>query len=427
MQSILHFNVMVRVMRGACSCLLFILSGMAYAEPVTEPADTLTLRQALTLAMQANPDIAVALREQAVVRGIQTQAGLRPNPSLTTWLQDTRHTYRQTTLQLNQELELGNKRGMRMQAADAAYDKATVVIAVQKNEIHANVVAVFYEVLAAQERLQLAGSSLEIARLALDASAKRVRAGKSSPVEETKSGIAYSTANIEVTQAQGQLNSSRKRLSALWGSAWPVFTTAIGEVADLPASLTLDHLTAQLPNAPAMLAARQEVQVRAASIKVEQSKAVPNVTVSAGVLNNQELGGINQAVLGLTVPIPVFDRNQGAIQEAVSRKDQAEERLLALHNQLSASLASHYERLHAARQVALTLRQQILPGAQSAFEAASKGFSAGKFNFLDVLDAQRTLFQAKTQYVQALLDAHQASADIERVLGDVLMHSPQQE
>jgi cobalt-zinc-cadmium efflux system outer membrane protein len=64
------------------------------------------------------------------------------------------------------------------------------------------------------------------------------------------------------------------------------------------------------------------------------------------------------------------------------------------------------------------LREEILPGAQSAYEAAGKGFEAGKFSFLDVLDAQRTLFQAKTQYVRALGDSHRAAADIERIVGE---------
>ena len=68
-----------------------------------------------------------------------------------------------------------------------------------------------------------------------------------------------------------------------------------------------------------------------------------------------------------------------------------------------------------------------MPGAQNAFEAANKGFNAGKFNFLDVLDAQRTLFQAKSQYIQVLLDAHQAIAEIESILGNVVTHPAQQE
>lgn len=408
-----------------CLSLLFIsvYSSFAHANEAKEPAGKLTLQAALGLAFDANPELAVALREREALSGVQTQAGLRPNPTVTTYMQDTRSDTRQTTLQLNQEIELGNKRGARLEAADAYYSKASADIDAKKAEVHANLVAAFYEVLASQERLALAKSSLDIANLALDASAKRVKAGKSAPVEETKSKIAESTAKIEVAQAQSQLNGSRQRLSALWGNSSPQFEHAEGQVTHIPDSGDLNSLQLKLADAPAVKAAMLEINARASFVKVEQSKAVPNITVSAGVLNNQELGGLNQALLGLTVPIPLFDRNQGNVKEAVSRQFKAEDELVALKSQLSARLTSQYERLKAAREAATALSQEILPGAQSAFDAASKGFAAGKFNFLDVLDAQRTLFQAKTQYIQTLLEAHQAVAEIERIVGDVMTHS----
>ncbi len=84
-------------------------------------------------------------------------------------------------------MELGNKRAARIAAADSRYDTATTDLEAKKADIHADVVAAFYEVLAAQERQKLAQSSLDIARQAREAATKRVQAGKISPVEETKS------------------------------------------------------------------------------------------------------------------------------------------------------------------------------------------------------------------------------------------------
>lgn len=395
----------------------------AYSDVLTEPSQPLTLSIALDFAMRANPDIAVVAREREALDGARTQAATRPNPSIATTLQDTRSDTRQLYLQVNQEIELGNKREARIAAADAFYNKATAELDSKKADIHANVVTAFYEVLAAQERLKLSQSSLEIANLALDAAAKRVKAGKSAPVEETKSKIAESSAKIEVSQATRQLNSARQRLSALWGNTSPVFEHAQGDVGTIPAVTSISDLTALLENAPAMRLAQLEISAREGMTKVEQSKATPNITLSAGVINNQELGGLNQALLGLSVPIPLFDRNQGNVQEAVSRQYKAQDALHALRTQMQTSLATQYERLSAAKQASEFLRSEILPGAQSAFDAANKGFSAGKFGFLDVLDAQRTLFQAKTQYIQALLEAHQSVAEIERILGDVVMHA----
>jgi cobalt-zinc-cadmium efflux system outer membrane protein len=185
-------------------------------------------------------------------------------------------------------------------------------------------------------------------------------------------------------------------------------------------------LLALLENAPAIEIANLEVCARGGSTKLARSQSTPNITISAGIVNNQELG-LNQAILGLSVPIPLFDRNQGNVQEAVSLQYKAQDELIALKTQLATKLAGEHERLSVARLSAISLREEILPGAQNAFEAANKGFNAGKFNFLDVLDAQRTLFQAKSQYIQVLLDAHQAIAEIESILGHVVTHPAQQE
>lgn len=381
----------------------------------------LSLSDSLDLALKANPDIAVAIREREAIDGVKVQAATRPNPFVSTSIQDTRSATRQIYLQFNQEIELGDKRTARMEAADAFYSKADAELATKKAEIHANVVLAFYELLVAQERVTLAKSSVVVAESALDAASKRVKAGKSSPVEQTKSTVAAASAKIELVQAMTQLNNSRKRLSALWGDNAPSFERATGEVATIPEISSLSNLQSLIDSAPSVKLAKLEIDAREAMTRIERSRAIPNITISAGVVNNQEIG-LNQALFGLSIPIPVFDRNQGNVQEAASRTFKAEDELIAVKNRIQTNLATQYERLNAARQATLSLQSDILPNAQSAFDAANRGFSLGKFNFLDVLDAQRTLYQAKSQYINALLEAHQSIAEIERTLGEVVEH-----
>jgi cobalt-zinc-cadmium efflux system outer membrane protein len=185
------------------------------AASTAERGTSLSLETAIQLALDANPAIAVAAREQAAIEGVQVQAAVRPNPSISTFMHDTRSATRETTIQLNQPFELGNKRAARIEAADVRYDAAGASIEAQKAEIRAAVIAAFYEVLVAQERLSLARSSLELAQRARDAASKRVLAGKVSPVEETKSKVAESAVRIDLNQAQSLLNTARHRLSAL--------------------------------------------------------------------------------------------------------------------------------------------------------------------------------------------------------------------
>ena len=149
---------------------------------------------------------------------------------------------------------------------------------------------------------------------------------------------------------------------------------------------------------------------------VEQRRATPDVTVSIGMKRSEELGR-NQAIIGLALPLPLFDRNAGNKLEALRRSDQAGDQLAAASVQLQASLAQASVRLATARLDVDSLQREIVPGAQSAYDAASKGFEFGKFAFLDVLDAQRTLLQAKNQTLRALTEAHHAAAEIERLLG----------
>jgi cobalt-zinc-cadmium efflux system outer membrane protein len=153
---------------------------------------------------------------------------------------------------------------------------------------------------------------------------------------------------------------------------------------------------------------------------VEKSRRIPDVTVSMGVKKNGETGS-NQAVVGLSIPFPMFDRNQGNILEALRRTDKARDELAATEIRLDGELAQAYERLSTARQEAEALQRDILPGAQSAYDAATTGFEFGKFNFLDVLDAQRTLLQARSQYLRTLSEAHNAAAEIDRILGEATL------
>jgi cobalt-zinc-cadmium efflux system outer membrane protein len=408
------------------SFILFSIPVLAANDAALQHAENqnltdLSLSDSLDLALKANPDIAVAIREREAIDGVKVQAATRPNPFVSTSIQDTRSATRQIYLQFNQEIELGDKRTARMEAADAFYSKADAELATKKAEIHANVVLAFYELLVAQERVTLAKSSVEVAESALDAASKRVKAGKSSPVEQTKSTVAAASAKIELVQAMTQLNNSRKRLSALWGDNAPSFERATGEVATIPEISSLSNLQSLIDSAPSVKLAKLEIDAREAMTRIERSRAIPNITISAGVVNNQEIG-LNQALFGLSIPIPVFDRNQGNVQEAASRTFKAEDELIAVKNRIQTNLATQYERLNAARQATLSLQSDILPNAQSAFDAANRGFSLGKFNFLDVLDAQRTLYQAKSQYINALLEAHQSIAEIERTLGEVVEH-----
>lgn len=173
---------------------------------------------------------------------------------------------------------------------------------------------------------------------------------------------------------------------------------------------------AQVSDSSAVQRARSQLAARTAQIDVERAARIPDVTISVGSQRDEELGR-RQAVIGLSVPLPLFNRNAGNLGAALRRTDAARDQLAAMQVSAASELAGAYIRYEIAGGEVAQLRQEVLPNAQSAYELTLKGFEYGKFSILDVLDAQRTLFQSRSRYWNALLEAWRAFADIERLAG----------
>lgn len=414
---------------GSVACLFAVQTAWAQspAAPASyqpqaalvEPAAPLSLQQAIALALAANPELAVARREVEATQAVVQQSGARPNPELSFEVEDTRTVTRTTTVQINQPIELGGKRAARIDAAERERDMASVDLRARRSELRANVTAAFHAVLAAQERVKLASDTTELAHRATEAAAKRVLAGKVSPVEETKARVAEAGARLDAAQASAELRATRQSLAATWGNLTPRFgrAEAPGDGSALAALPEPEALAARVAASPALQRAQIEVQRRTALSEGARASQVPDLTVSLGLKRDNDLG-YNQVIVALAIPLPIFDTRQGALLEALRREDKSRDELVATQLRLSSEAQQARDRLEAARTEAQLLRDDVLPGAQSAYDAATKGFELGKFDFLDVLDAQRTFFAAKSQYLRALAETYRAAADIDRLLGD---------
>ncbi|MGJ3700797.1 TolC family protein [Variovorax sp. AFSI2.2] len=397
-------------------------SPLGHAAPgAAEPAGPLDLPSALALARQFNPGLSSAAREREATDAAVVQAGAWPNPVFGAQVEDLRRDNRTTTLQLSQPIELGGKRAARVTAAERARDQAESALLARRSELRASTITLFFEVLAAQERLRLAQDSVGLAEVATRAAANRVAAGKVSPLEENRARVAEAGIRVELLQAEGALRSARRQLAALWGNASPRFTHADGALDSLPAAVA--DVQSRLSEAPVLRQARLEVERRQALSELEQARRVPDITVSLGakrVPADEGMGsgsGRNQVVVGVSVPLPIFDTNRGNVAEALSREEKARDDLLAAELQLRADVAQATERLRSARATAQMLQRDALPGAEAARQAAARGFELGKFSFLDALDAQRTLFQVRNQHLLALAEAHRAAGELDRLLG----------
>ena len=379
-------------------------------------AEPLSLAKAIELALEGNPEVAAAKRQWEAAEGQVLQGRSRPNPELAYSLEDTRSKTRTQSWQLNLPVELGGKRAARTKAAEKSREQAQAQLAELQATVRANVAAAYFDVLTAQERLVLARDSAALAKSSTDTVSKRVAAGKVSPVEESKARVAEAGVRVELAQAASEQRNALSRLFALLGRIDAPFTVLEGKAENLPSAPSLADLQPLISSAPGVVLARIEVDRRKALTALEQSKRVPDVTVSVGMQRSNETQR-NVLLFGVSVPLPVFDRNQGNLLEALKLEDKARDELQAATVRLHSEVAQARERLSTIIAEVQSLKQDVLPGAKSAYDAATIGFENGKFNFLEVLDAQRTYFTAKSQYLKALGEAHRAAADIDRLLG----------
>ena len=368
------------------------------------------------MALRQNPLLRAAEAEVAASRGAIDQAGVLPNPSLGVDQEDTRRETRTTTIMLSQAFELGGKRAARVQLAHSGRNLAMAELATREADVRAGTIQAFFDALIAQERVKVAEESLGIAASGAAAAARRVTAGKVSPTEETRARVAEAASRIELRQAQADYQSALRALSLVMGVTEGALGQLDGRADTVPQPPTHASIAQRLSQAPALRRAQSEVQRASAAYELERARRIPDVTVSLGVKRAPEIGR-NQPMISVSVPLPLFDTNNGALLETLRRRDAAQALAKAEEQRIRSEVLQNIDQLQARASEAQALRQDVLPGARSAYEAASRGFELGKFSFLEVLDAQRTWLQARTQSLQSLAEVHRAAAELERRLG----------
>ena len=159
-----------------------------------------------------------------------------------------------------------------------------------------------------------------------------------------------------------------------------------------------------------------EIAERRARVELAEAQAIQDVTVKGGARLLQ--GSDDTAfIVGLSLPLPLFDRNQGGRSEAAFNLAKAKEERRAAEIRVRTALSDAYQALLSAYREVATLRDEVLPAARSAFEGISEAYRQGKLTQLDVLDAQRTLFEVREQYTEALSSYHRARARVEGLVG----------
>lgn len=390
---------------------------------VTESAGGLTLEQAVSRALQMNPSIAAGALAVSSAEARRLQAGLLPNPEFELALENFRGSgtfdgfdATESTAIISQPILLGGKRDRRRAVAESKRTLAVRQLEAARLDVTARTTAAFYRVVAAQQRQALARELLDVAGRFEETVQARVDAGKVSPVEGTRASIEASQARIALARANRELDAARTLLAATWNSSMSDFGRAVGALPAPEEPAPLAELRKHLPAAPEMTRLDDVVKRQERVVELEKAFRVPDLTVSLGP-RRFEATGESAWVAGISMPIPVFDRNQGARRAAELDLERARREAGAARVGIEARLSATLDRLRAVALEVRTLEQEIVPAAHAALTAVETGYRAGKLGLLDVLDAQRTLFESRAQLLSSLEEYATRRTGLERLVG----------
>jgi cobalt-zinc-cadmium efflux system outer membrane protein len=385
--------------------------------------DSLTLMEAISLAFLHNPTLAAFSYEIRAAEARTLQAGLYPNPELEFELEEFGGSRELSGFGgseivgvLSQTILLGGKRYKSIRAAVLESDLISWDYESGRLDVLTEVRQAFTEVLAAQERIRLNEELLHLSEQLLQTILVRVEAGKISPAEASRERVTLANTRLEFERSRRQLEAARQRLAATWGSSSSQFSTVVGQLDTLVSIPEIKKLSPLLAQNPDLARYSTALKQQEAMIALEDARRIPDPTIRSGMKYLNEVDD-NTFIVGLSIPLPLSDRNQGARQEARYRLVQTQKQKQVTELALNTALTQSYQNLRNSENEVISLRDQILPEAVNAYQVINEGYLQGRFDFLDVLDAQRTLFEARGQYLRALSDFHRFIAEIERLIG----------
>lgn len=413
-------------------CLLALLTGIE-----TEPAGdnpVLSLGDALVRTLEGSPALAAYSWELRAAEARELQAGLRPNPEFEIEVEElgVRSEEVEATVLLSQSIELGGKRAARLRLARSDQELSRWDYERARANALERTAGAFFEVLGAQERQALAVELARLAEAVWQTIDTRVRAGRVSPLEADRAQVLLSLARLDVEDAGNALDAARHRLAANWGGATPDFGLVRGRLDPLPPLPELEEIHTRIRQTPDLARWTDEIQRSDAAVTLARSQRIPDLEARLGYRRTgfSSKNHSNSLVLGFSIPLPLFDRNQGNIREAEYLVRKRGEERRAAEADLQADLYDAYQTALAAYRRASRLTESVLPQAGSVSERTREGYAQGKFGYLEVLDAERALFDLRTQYLDILLVYHGAVLRIERLTGMGLFdqeHHPEKE
>lgn len=381
-----------------------------------------TLDDALAVTDALNSGLASERRNVDIAAARQWEAQLYPNPSLLLEAEDYRTRDGATIGKMERmagiafPLVFSGRIGKAESAAQAERDAAALTYLWRRREALTETKRAFVTLLSTRRALDLARESKDLAEKTRDVADERLRAQAAPEMEALKAAVALSKAEIDLRRAERDATGALKTLHAAMGD--PDFPVAAirGDLASGILVPGLDILRGLVSGThPRLAAAAKAKEAAELDVAVARAERIPDPAFEILAGRDPEDASILEA--GISIPFPLFNRNQAKIARTEARVRQAEHEIDAVRNDLLLKLGESHRAIGTAQEAVEIYRDQILPKAEKALAQTTEGYRLGKFGYLDLLDARRTFAEARAAYAAALADLNLAAIELEKLSG----------
>ncbi len=405
-----------------CICLWAIVGIEAWAEEA-EPR-SYTLQEIIDLTLTHNPTIELGkgIIDEKAAEEVTAQS--YPNPSFSVQsgygkVRDPRGTSLiERYFMLSQPLEWPGTRAARQEAAEAGVSTAQASFEAIQLNVKARVKRSFYGLLLADTLADLASRLLNTVTDLEQAVKRRVESGEAPPFERVKVNVELLQARKRVNQTRGKVRTNQMVLNQLTAGNLKEAFAIQGEFEDVKANLNEQRLIEEaFQHHPEVRKFQKLIEVARAQYNQERQARVPDVTISGSY---QRDAGREGFIGGLSLPLPLWNQRQGKIAKALGLRRQAEANFQQAQIFLRKGISEQVQNSKTASAQIHTFEQGLLKQAKEAVRIARTSFKFGEASLLDVLDAQRVLWQTFEGYAQARFDLAIALTELERLVGKEL-------
>ena len=417
--------------RGA----LLLVSGIVsvlWSTPLFAQTPKLTLSQVVEFSLQNNDDLRSFREEKGIREAGKVRAGLLPNPTVDfeagTGALTGSSAENNLSLGVSQEFLLAGKREKRLASAELESEMYRWQLADRERLLSEDVKTAFYEVILAQQRIVLSDRFIALNRQLLDVTNERLTAGDIPELE-------MSLAKVELARSEGARIDVEKSLHRHQARLWTVMGVLLGESpAIVGAFATKNGMTKPLAdlkrlahgNRPDIKALEAEKNRGESDIAIAQAEGIPNITAGVALSRDtttMEIGGVEgkdtayTIGLKLSMPIPLFDRNQAGVQEARAKRSSSEIRLTAAIRNAEREVETAYASLMNAEKVISIYESNIIPQLEENLQLTQEAYRLGEVGILTVIQEQKKYFEVSDGYLTAQHDRQAALVRLEAAAG----------